>query len=171
VASKERVHLGTYQRTGIRRHIYRTADALEIEETEDYEIRRWRLFYDEILLVTYHRAIRWSYLWASVVLLALGFGLGGLLYASAGLGTAAVSAMIWGPALLAIGLLTGVRHDIVTVFGKRTRAQIEFFVRKARARETFILVCALARDHQARVRRELAAAAPAVLPPPGGEIP
>jgi hypothetical protein len=77
------------------------------------------------------------------------------------------------PALLALALRLALGLDVVTVYGRRTRAKLHFWLRKSRGRETFRLVCRLARERQQRVARERAKAAPPPPTPPdsarGGE--
>jgi hypothetical protein len=170
MADRMRIHVGGSRRMGVRYRIYRTENALEIDEIEDNEIRRTRLFYDEVLLVTRHRAVPWMQVVVASVLLLLTAAFSVL--ASMGpphdgrmLG---FTALFWGPMLLAVILLAVVQVDVVTIYGKRTRARLEFFLRKGRAAQVFQQICRDANDHQARLRREVAAAAPqpAVERPP-----
>jgi hypothetical protein len=61
--------------------------------------------------------------------------------------------------------------DAVTVYGKRTKAQILFWFRKQQARQVYQQICRLAREHQDRLARQVAAAAPRPLVPPGPQEP
>lgn len=128
--------------------VYRSPDAIETEELEGYDVVRKRVLLDEVLLVTLHRTIGWPFVVTMVVLV--------LLCALITLGVAAVDRTVGlavGAALvlpllvlLVLRLVLGV--EVVTVFGKRTKAEIHFWFRKRRAREVFSLVCRLARERQ-----------------------
>jgi hypothetical protein len=149
MASSRRTLLGTLSAMGGRQRVYETADALEIDEAEDNEIRRRKVYYDEILVVTYHRRIGIGYVIGCAVLALLGAGLGLAVGMTAGwvIGVG-VSAMLWLPALIAGVLRLALGVDVVGVYGPRTRARLEFAFRKARAREVYQLVAARARQHQ-----------------------
>jgi hypothetical protein len=128
--------------------VYRTADALEVDEVEGYDVARRSVLFDEVLLVSYHRELGWPLLLALAVLLSLASlvsALVALASPSAGLATFALIGLPW----LALGALRLVlRVDVVTVYGVRTKATMPFWFRKRRAREVFTLVCRLAREHQ-----------------------
>ncbi|HYH47320.1 MAG TPA: hypothetical protein VEG34_16690, partial [Thermoanaerobaculia bacterium] len=49
-----RRYLGRAQSLSERVRTYWTAEALEVDRADNYEIRRRRVFFDEILLVTLH---------------------------------------------------------------------------------------------------------------------
>jgi hypothetical protein len=146
-----RTFLGRTRHWGSRVRVYETPQALEIDESEDYQIRRRRLFYDEILLVTYHRTTDWPAVIVSLVL-AVFFGfiawLIGLSERTTGLVFFACTGL---PFILFSVARAALKIDFVTVFGKRTQARMQFFLRKGRAREVFELVCRKAREHQERL--------------------
>ena len=76
----------------------------------------------------------------------------------ANLWPAAIPFLIFGtPALIAFALRLMFRLDIITVFGKRTKASIRFRLRKARARAVYEQIIAAVRSAQARMAREIAA--------------
>jgi hypothetical protein len=156
-----RTLLGKIASLSRRQRVYRTDEALEIDDCEDYTIRRSRLFYDEIVLVTYHRRIGWLYVLVFLVVAAVAafvaffVGLGGNWAAAA-----VTFALLGFPPLAAAALRLALRLEVVTVYGKRTAAQMEFFFRKQRARDVYELVCRLAREHQDRVSVEAADAPP-----------
>ena len=64
-----RTLIGKRNGVSTRQRIYRTADALEIEEVEGYDVTRRRVFFDDIVLVTYHQFLGWPFLVALGVLL------------------------------------------------------------------------------------------------------
>ena len=150
---RERMLLGSRSSLSTRQRIYRLADAIEVEELEGYDVTRRRVLLDEVLLVTYHQIFGWAFLVAMAVLLTLfGFmsGLLALAEPRAGLIAFALTGL---PAGVALVLRLALRLDVVTVFGKRTKAEIHFWFRKSRAREVYRQVCRAARERQERITR------------------
>jgi hypothetical protein len=128
--------------------VYRTADALEVDEVEGYDVARRSVLFDEVLLVSYHRELGWPLLLALAVLLTLATlasALVALASPLAGLTTFALTGL---PCVALGALRLALRLDVVTVYGVRTKATIPFWFRKRRAREVFTLVCRLARERQ-----------------------
>jgi hypothetical protein len=131
--------------------VYRVADALEIDEGEGLRIRRRRVLFDEILLVTYHRQFGWPFVVIWSVLLALGSTAAVIVGATEGrLAGAIVCSVLALPFLVLLSLWLTLRLDVVTVYGKRGRAQMRFWWRKRRAREVYETIGRLAREHQQR---------------------
>ena len=131
----KRVLLSSYGSAWGRQRVYRTPDALELEESENLRVSVRRVFFDEVLLVTRHREIGWLFLLAMAIgaayfgFFSLMIGVGGGVLA--GLGAFAASTL---PFLVAFVLRVALGVDCVTVYGKRTRARLRFWLRKRRAR-------------------------------------
>ena len=70
------------------------------------------------------------------------------------------------PFVILIALRFVLRVDVVTVYGVRTKAEMQFWFRKARARQAYQQVCRLARERQQRIRNAPVARRPAPPPPP-----
>jgi ribosomal protein S18 acetylase RimI-like enzyme len=139
-----------------RQRVYENAEALDIDDIEDYDVRRRRLFYDEIELVTYHRHVPWSRVVAGGLLLAWGLLFAVLGWRAAGpemVVLAGVGAAIGVPSLAILLIALLVRVDTVTVYGKRTWARMDFVFRKQAARDVHQRVCLLAREHQSAAPR------------------
>jgi len=138
--------------------VYRTADALEVDEIEGYDVARRSVLFDEVLLVSYHRELGWPLMLVLAVLLTLATVVSALVALAsprAGLATFALTGLPWA----ALGALRlGLRVDVVTIYGIRTKATIPFWFRKRRAREVFTLVCRLARERQQARRVDSAVA-------------
>jgi len=156
-----------------RERIYAVPDGIEVEVDERIDVSCRRVLYDDVLLVTYHRehgalfltlsglfslgfialVIYLSTLGAPGVVVAVMFGLFGLPFVIAFLVRA-----IWGV-------------DVITVFGRRSKAAIRYRVRKRRAREVHDLVCAAVRNAHQKLADEYAASPvprspiPVPLPP------
>lgn len=168
---ERRTLIGKRNGVSSRQRIYRTADALEIEEVEGYDVTRRRVFFDDIVLVTYHQFLGWPFL------IALGLALvpSVLFTVMASIGSREAGLVVFLlsvlPCLVLLALRLILRVDAVTVYGKRSKAQIQFWFRKQQARQLYQQVCRLAREHQDRLARQIAASAPRPPAPPGPATP
>ncbi len=151
-ANPARKVLGRSRSLGSRATIYQGTDALEIEVSEQYEVIEKRVLFDDVLMVTLHRekGVFYLILTALMALLLLGMA---ILFVSVNFDAwpAAVFFGILGlPALIAFltRLLLGV--DVVTVFGRRSKTDLRFALRKQRAREAYGTICAVVRNAQRR---------------------
>jgi hypothetical protein len=145
-----RTLMGTWSDLGSWQRVYETAEALEVDESNGMTGTRHRVFYDEVLLVTYHSFVGWP--------LALMAGLAGALIgmfalaaAMAGDGRTAVTIAFFG-LLAAVFLVVRlvVKVDAVTIYGRRSRARASFWLNKDRARASYLRVCARVRRAQER---------------------
>jgi hypothetical protein len=178
-AAKERRggrhYLGKASGVALRQRVYRTREYLEIDEIDGYDVVRRRVFFDDVLLVTYHRFLGWPFV-AMLGAMSAIFALITLAIAwenrrgdlSFALVFGAVSVL---PFLVPLLLRLILMVDAVTVYGRRSRAQVHFPFRKARAREVYTQICRAVREQQERLARELAraerrAAPPAAAAPP-----
>jgi hypothetical protein len=159
-----RTLLGTTSGLSSFSRVYRTADAVEVDEVEGTDVTRRRVLLEEVLLVTHHREYGTAFV---VTMLAVLTVFGGI-SAIAATVDLTVGLVLFGftglPPLLALAFRLVLGLDVVTVFGRRTRATVHFSVRKARAREVYLLLCRMARERQARLTRERAR--PKEAPPP-----
>lgn len=151
-----RTLLGTWSDIGTWQRVYETPEALEVDESNGFAGARRRVFYDEVLLVTRHRAIGWAMAVAAatvasmVALAALGLALAAQPRAAVAVFLAAL------PLLAYIAARLAVRMECITVFGRRSRARVCFWLRKEKAVRAFERVCARVRHAQqgAASRRE-----------------
>jgi hypothetical protein len=152
-AAPSRRLLGTAYALADRARVYWTDEALEVDRIDNYEIRRRRVFFDEVLLVTLHSR-RGGMAAAVPVLMAVLFGLLTLVSntepTSRRVFLAATALFAaWAAAAFFIPVW------VVTVFGKRTRARMNFRMKQARAREVYAEICRATSDAQrARVAAE-----------------
>lgn len=161
-----RRYLGRAQTLSERVRTYWTDEALEVDLADNYEIRRRRVFFDEILLVTLHMTRR------GVLASLLPFTLA-LVLAVAALASASdqpsASRFFWvGTALfggLGLGLVLAPVW-VVTVYGKRTRARMHFRLRQTKARGIYAEICRAAADAQRALSYRLAEDIPEPPPPP-----
>jgi ABC-type long-subunit fatty acid transport system fused permease/ATPase subunit len=162
-----RTLLGRGSTLSSRLRVFRTPDAVEVDEIEGYDVTRRRVRFDEVLLVTYHRIVGWPFVAVMLALMTLVAFMGAVIVLSSrstqSLGGVAVALV---PFLIFIALRFALRVDVVTVYGIRTKAEMQFWFRKGKAREAYRQVCRLARERQQRVRNVPVARRPAPPPPP-----
>jgi len=157
--------LGTASGIAERVRVYRTAEALEIDLMEYYNIRRRRVFFDEVQLVTLHSK-------RGLVLGAAAWGVLALLVGLAAAGVAKkgtsrdLLAFLAVAAALALRSLASLLMPVwtVTVFGKRTRARIRFRLRGGKALRVYEEICQATAEAQEAAALRFAAQRP--QPPP-----
>ena len=154
-----------------REAIWQIPDGLEIQSKESYEVVRRRVLFEDITFVTYHRQYGVGYLLVTGLIALLFFTIAIAIIAGAGFEAwpAAIPFAIIGlPALIGFSLRLMFRLDVITVFGKRTKASIRFRLRKKRAREVYAQIVAAVRAAQSRMAREIATETQPVIaePPP-----
>jgi hypothetical protein len=144
-----RLYLGSAHTLSERVRVYWTEKALEVDILESYEIRRRRVFFDEVQLVTLHSKLGGLLPWLPLALAALvGFS---------AVVTSEVEAsriLTWvALGFLAIGLVFFLTPLwVVTVFGRRTRARVQFRLRERKARQIFARVCQATAEAQRALR-------------------
>ena len=162
-----RRYLGRAQSLSERVRTYWTEEALEVDRVDNYEIRRRRVFFDEILLVTLHttRGVLVSILPLTLALVCAVAAL-----ASSAGDEASASRFFWVLAAFFVAFAAGaalVPVWVVTVYGKRTRARMHFRMRQTKAREVYAEICRAAADAQRALASRLAGDIPEPpLPPP-----
>lgn len=143
----QRQYLGSFHGFNERMRIFRTEDALEVDSSDRYEIRRRRVFFDEVLLATLHQERGGGpYPWMSLVLALFG-GLLALAFQSEPKAFQILLACAVGFALLALGAFL-IPTWIVTVYGKRARGRIRYRLREGKARGIYAEICQAAAEAQ-----------------------
>jgi hypothetical protein len=164
-AGPRRILLGKRSGLSSRQRIYRTPDAIEVEEAEGYDVSRRRVWLDEVVIVTYHQTVGWGFVAAMLACMTI-FGFVGLLVMIGDRWTgAAFLAITVLPFALALVLRLVYKLDVITVFGRRTKAELQFWLRKARARQVYQQVARLARERQQRMRAAAPVRRPQTPPP------
>ena len=139
--------IGKTRMIGSAAAVYQVDDGLDIETNEQYDVVHRRLMFDDVLMVTIHREIGPLFLLLTGAIAFFFLGLAILIFsANFDLWPAALVFAIFGfPALVAFltRMLLGV--DVVTIFGKRSKASVRFTWRKRRAREMYGAICAAVR--------------------------
>jgi len=159
-----RERIGRWSDVATRHLVYKTDAAIEIDEHDHFEILRRRVFFDDVVFVTYHKELGGGYVAVMVILF--------LIFAGVAILSRTVMPLMIPFIILALAcaVLAAIRVtmllDVVTVFGKRTKASVRFGMRKAKAREVFDDICTRVDEAQQRRRAEIAAVEPPPPPPP-----
>lgn len=152
--------------------VYETPEGLDVETNEHFEVANTRVFYEDVQLVTIHREYGTLYL-TLTGFFSFGFLL--LFGYMASLGEAGVVAgtvffiMIGLPFTVAFLTRAIWGVDVVTVFGRRSKAMLRFKFRKRYAREIYGKICALVRAAQ-RVAAPPVIPAESLEPPPPDSV-
>ncbi|MBI3857921.1 MAG: hypothetical protein HY293_19760 [Planctomycetes bacterium] len=168
---KPRMHLGGDAVPGGYRRVFEIEGGLEIDENNFVEIERTRVYFDDVLGITYHRQLGAVFL-VAMGLLALFLSGIALLFALMEHESGGVVAIVFlcmaSPFGLAFLIRLILKVDVITVFGRRTMATMKFPFRKGRARGIY-------RDLALKIRasqgKALAAEPPPPAPPPPPEMP
>jgi hypothetical protein len=135
VPPRRRVLLGRLNTLAERMRVYRTDDGFEIDRLDYADVRRQRVPYAEVGLVTLHARTGGPLAWVASVATLLFAGLAALLQSEPPLLYAFA-----GVAFL-LGLIAGTSFVLptwtITVYGRRTVARLAFRLREAKARRTF----------------------------------
>lgn len=143
-----------------------TPNGLDVDSTQNYEVVRRRVFFDDVHLVTIHRERGIAFLVVTAALGAFFVGMA-ILLVSINTDTWPVALGFFVPGFLlgiafAIRLLMG--RDVITVFGRRSKAVLRFgSFQKQRARDVYGQICATIRRAQS--------AFPAAPPPDAPALP
>ena len=159
-----RIYLGSIRSWGDRSRIYRTPESLEVDLIDHYEVRRRRVFFDEVQLVTLHETrVAGPYPWilgfmaiicllsalpASMPLVRYGFAAAGVAFLVGAL--VMVASPVW----------------IITAFGKRTRARVQFRWREEKARSVYADICRATGEAQRTLARRVGPSLEEPPPPP-----
>jgi hypothetical protein len=148
-----RTRIGRSATIGTRETVYQTPDGIEVDSAQQFEVVRQRVLYEDIRMVTYHRQRGVAFL-VTTGILSLFMIFMGVAVASIG-GDSWIGALIFFaialPVMIGFLLRAVLSVDIITVYGRRSKAVIRFPFRKVRARELYGTICAAARSAQ-RVR-------------------
>jgi len=148
-----------------REAVFETADAIESESREGYEVTRKRVLFEEVLLVTIHREVGVVYVTMTAILTVI---FAGVAILSRSAPAVAISFGILAlPFFIACVVRLILRLDYVSIFGRRSKAVMRFSVRKRRAREVYGRICSRALEVQrAIVERQTEEASPISEAPP-----
>lgn len=130
---------------------YLTADGIDVDSSQNYEVIRRRVFFDDVSLVTLHHERGFGFLLTTAAF--------GTFFLAIAIFIVAINVDAWpvaipffligSPAFLAFLLRLAMGRSVVTVFGRRSRAVLRFGVfRAAKARTVYGQLCAAVRRAQ-----------------------
>jgi hypothetical protein len=150
VSPSPRRYLGSAHSLAERVRVYWTDKGLEVDSSEGYEIRRTRVFFDEVLLVTLHSRLGGALPWLPLILAAL-IGFMAAILSDEPLPSRILTWTALG--FLAIGaILFFTPQWVITVFGRRARASLHFRLRERKARDLFARICQAVDEAQRSLR-------------------
>jgi hypothetical protein len=158
--------IGTVSGLVTRQRVYRIENGLEMDDIDHFEITRKRVFFDDVVAMTWHQERGWLFIWLLGVV-ALIFLLTTFLTRDEPVVAAIFLALTLSFAIPVLFRLL-MRIDVITVFGRRTRVRMKFAYRKGRAAQIFTELSAEVQAAQRRVAAEIAREMPA---PPVNEPP
>jgi len=159
MTAPKRTLLGSESGISTRQRAFETDEGIIIESTDQYEVSRKSVLFEDVVLVTYHRQIGWAYVLVLTAIAVLILAVAGVfLFTAPATGAPVkVSAIIAAfaiPFLILIAVRLVMKVDVISIFGRRSRAQIHFSFRKRRARDIYGRICHRTRQAQ-RVPQEI----------------
>jgi hypothetical protein len=130
-----RTFLGRDNSWASRVRVYRTADAVEVVHVSLLDLTMRRVFFDEVLLLTLHRARGSRATWLLIPLAAVPALLAALTRGTPGAFESFAALTLILATLAALVIL--VPTWTVSVYGKRARARMRYFGRPGRARTVY----------------------------------
>lgn len=168
MAKPKRKRIGRWSDLVTRHVVYRTPEGLEIDDLDHLRIQRTRVLFEDVLLVTRHNTRGVGFIVGMTLFGAALFGIGIAIRELAGIITFGILAA---PFLLMALLRTIFGIEVLTVFGKRSRARMRFAFRRAYAARLFAELTDAVREAQERLAAEIRANEPPAPPPLDAEIP
>lgn len=156
----------------LREKIYELPDGLEVETNEQYEVTRKRVFFNDVRLVTFHREKGWAFIVFNLLFTLMWWAIGVWSYMLSKSGTGLLILVVVGtPTFIAAVLRLILGVDVVTVFGRRSKAAARFAFRKAKARALYEHLCATVASVQQALAEEYAREETPATPAPEYEMP
>ena len=163
-----RTRIGASTRAFGRESVYELPDGIEIESTENYEVIRRRVLFEDVLLITYHREIGFWFVLINGLVGAFFLFMGVVIVSTQRSGSVWPLLTPWlvlaFPFLLAAALRAIVGVDVISIYGRRSKAHIRFSFRKQRARELYGRILARVRQAHRALESEVAESVAAEMP-------
>jgi hypothetical protein len=150
-----RERIGRWNDLATRQIVFQTDDAIEVDEIDHFEIVRKRVYFDDVLLVTIHRQIGTGFVVTMGVFAAIFFVIAWICQLTNSPEAAMILAGIGLPFLLGLIVRLLLKQDVITIYGRRSKAAMKYTFRKTYARDKFDEICGLVQRAQARVAAEL----------------
>jgi hypothetical protein len=153
-----RVRIGRWNDLATRQVVYQTDEAIEVDEIDHFQIARKRVFFDDIVLVTLHRQFGAAFLVTTATFALLLLGIAAALVFAHQSDVALWCAVAGSPFVIAFITRLVLQQDVLTVYGRRSKATMRYTFRKAFARAKFEEITSIGRRAQARIAAQQRAA-------------
>lgn len=167
-----RIQLGRATSIGKREAIFLTAEGIECDSSDQFQLAQRRVLFEDAELLTLHRPTDKLFIaiTGSTALLFLTIGIA--LYLKSEL-IAAITPLIIGALFAAVAIFRlTLKPSVVTVFGKRSNIAIRFNVHHAQARVVYQDLQTAIHSAQRTQRLQSTSAQPLVVDaPPSGSLP
>ena len=157
-----RKRIGRWNDLATRQIVFQTDDAIEVDEIDHFEIVRKRVYFDDVLLVTLHRQIGTAFVVTMGIFAFLFLVIAWTCQLAGSREAAMIFAGIGVPFLLGLIVRLLLKQDVLTIYGRRSKAAMKYAFRKTYARDKFEEISGLVQQAQTRVAAESPAAEPAV---------
>lgn len=150
--NEARTYLGKASSVAARYRVYLTNDGFDVDSKEQYDIIQRRVLFDDVQLVTIHREAGVYFLTVTGVigLIISTIAITILAYDVGNWVSALIVAAIGLPFVIAFVLRLLFGDEVITIFGRRSKATIRFGLRKQRARQAYGKICATVREAQGK---------------------
>ncbi|HEV7922296.1 MAG TPA: hypothetical protein VGR02_16035, partial [Thermoanaerobaculia bacterium] len=161
----ERRLVGKFTTAVSREMVWETPDGLEIETRDQYDVSRKAVLFEDVMLVTYHRQFGLMFFFLNGLGMAFFIMMMTILMSMKENVAGAVFGLLAVPFLVAMAVRAILKVDVVTVFGRRSKASMHFSFRKQRARQVYGSICSKVRQVHRQLEQQLAAEAAADVGP------
>ena len=142
-----RTQLGREYRLAGRSYVFLTADAVEVDDLDGFDVVRTRVLLDDVMQLTLHKRPPWGLFWTGLLGLAFFASLAAVSPLSGRGWLYLVPAFVAMLGALLLRVVFGVHY--VTVFGRRSKARMAFYMRGRKARAVFDLLVERVTQRQA----------------------
>jgi hypothetical protein len=159
-----RKRIGRYSDVATRQIVYQTEDALEVDEIDHFEIVRKRVYFDDILLMTMHSHVGVAFVVTMAVFFALLAAIAVAFQSAHEPEWAGWFAGFSAPFLLALFARVLLKQEVITIYGRRSKAGLRFTFRKTYAHAKFEEIRQLAFAAQQRLESVQQSMEPPIAP-------
>jgi hypothetical protein len=143
-----RTLLGREFRLAGRTYVFLTADAVEVDDIDGFDVVRTRVLLDDVMQLSLHKRPPWGLFWTVLLVMTFILLVVGLFPANRGF------VLRFLLPVFALSLAANVMRVVfgvhyVTVFGRRSKARMAFYMRGRKARAVFDLLVERVTQRQA----------------------
>jgi hypothetical protein len=168
-----RKRIGRWNDIATRQIVYQSDEALEVDEIDQFEIVRKRVYFDDVLLATMHSQVGIGFVITMAIFFLLLLAIAVVIQSAQEPGMAGFFFALSLPFLLGIVIRLILKQEVITIYGRRSKAAMRFTFRKTFAHEKFNEICSLVTQAQERIaaeRRTMDQPTSEILMPPASEM-